>query len=202
MSIMMNRIKWIVGASALTIASGAGAAGTGVQAEPDWTLPIHDNQVFGQVLFDRLEYQRDGNNEMALWDAQGWIGKDRNRLWVETEGETDLSSDSGDIENFDVQYSYRFDRFWDIQTGLGAQTTFGPSPNKERYSAIVGLQGLAPYWFEVDTNFRVTDDGDVSYDLEAEYDWLLTAAKRSSPSAMSRNGASVVASTMWAWGSA
>ena len=50
MSIMMNRIKWIVGASALTIASGAGAAGTGVQAEPDWTLPIHDNQVFGQVL--------------------------------------------------------------------------------------------------------------------------------------------------------
>ncbi|HBF94212.1 MAG TPA: copper resistance protein B, partial [Marinobacter adhaerens] len=56
--------------------------------------------------------------------------KDRNRLWVETEGETDLSSDSGDIENFDVQYSYRFDRFWDIQTGLGAQTTFGPSPNK------------------------------------------------------------------------
>ena len=174
MSIMMNRIKWIVGASALTIASGAGAAGTGVQAEPDWTLPIHDNQVFGQVLFDRLEYQRDRNNEMALWDAQGWIGKDRNRLWVETEGETDLSSESGDIENFDVQYSYRFDRFWDLQTGLGAQTTFGPSPNKERYSAIVGLQGLAPYWVEVDTNFRVTDDGDVSYDLEAEYDWLLT----------------------------
>ena len=83
---MMNRIKWVVGASALTLASGAGAAGTGVQAEPDWTLPIHDNQVFGQVLFDRMEYQRDGDNELALWDAQAWIGKDRNRLWVETEG--------------------------------------------------------------------------------------------------------------------
>ncbi len=35
MNIMMNRIKWVVGATALTLASGAGAAGTGVQAEPD-----------------------------------------------------------------------------------------------------------------------------------------------------------------------
>lgn len=144
MNIMMNRIKWVVGASALTLASGAGAAGTGVQAEPDWTLPIHDNQVFGQVLFDRMEYQRDGDNELALWDAQAWIGKDRNRLWVETEGETDLSSDSGDIENFDVQYSYRFDRFWDIQTGLGAQTTFGPSLIRSAIRPLLDCRDLPP----------------------------------------------------------
>ena len=171
---MMNRIKRVTGISLFTLAAGASAAGTGVQAEPDWTLPVHDDKVFGQILFDRLEYQRDGNDEIALWDAQAWLGKDRKRLWIETEGETDLSTESGEIENLDVQYSYRLDAFWDIQTGLGAQSTFGPSPNEERYSAIIGLQGLAPYWFEVDTNLRVTDDGDVSYDLEAEYDWLLT----------------------------
>jgi len=171
---MMNRIKLVMGISLFTFATGASAVGTGVQAEPDWTLPVHDDKVFGQILFDRLEYQRDDNDEIALWDAQAWVGKDRKRLWIETEGETDLSSESGDIENFDVQYSYRLDPFWDIQTGMGIQSTFGPSPNNERYSAIIGLQGLAPYWFEVDTNLRVTDDGDVSYDLEAEYDWLLT----------------------------
>ncbi|MEH6561452.1 MAG: copper resistance protein B [Marinobacter sp.] len=172
---MMIRIKQVTGISLFMLAAGtSAAAGTGVQAEPDWALPVHDDKVFGQILVDRLEYQRDGNDEIALWDAQAWLGKDRKRLWIETEGKTDLSTESGEIENFDVQYSYRLDAFWDIQTGLGAQSTFGADPNRERYSAIIGLQGLAPYWFEVDTNLRVTDDGDVSYDLEAEYDWLLT----------------------------
>ena len=171
---MINRIKLVVGASVFTIASGAGAAGTGVQAEPDWTLPVHDNEIFGQLLFDRMEYQRDGNNEIALWDAQAWVGTDRKRLWIETEGETNLATEGGDVENFDAQYSYRLAPFWDIQTGLGAQATFGPGQNRERYSALIGLQGLAPYWFEVDTNLRVTEDGDLSYDFEAEYDWLLT----------------------------
>jgi len=145
---MKNRMKPFVGICTFTISTSVIAAGTGVQAEPDWTLPIHDNDIYGQILFDRMEYQRDGSDEMALWDAQAWV--------------------------FDVQYSYRLDRFWDIQTGLGAQATFGPGQNKERYSALIGLQGLAPYWFEVDTNLRVTEDGDLSYDLEAEYDWLLT----------------------------
>jgi len=172
--IMKNRMKPFVGICTFTISTSVIAAGTGVQAEPDWTLPIHDNDIYGQILFDRMEYQRDGSDEMALWDAQAWVGKDRKRLWIETEGETDLATEGGDIENFDVQYSYRLDRFWDIQTGLGAQATFGPGQNKERYSALIGLQGLAPYWFEVDTNLRVTEDGDLSYDLEAEYDWLLT----------------------------
>lgn len=171
---MMKRMKPVVGLCALTAASGAFAAGTGIQAEPDWSLPVHDSEVFGQILVDRMEYQRDGSDEIALWDAQAWVGKDRKRLWIETEGETDLSSGGGDIENFDVQYSYRLDPFWDLQTGLGAQATFGPGPDKERYSAIIGFQGLAPYWFEVDTNLRATEDGDVSFDFEAEYDWLLT----------------------------
>ena len=171
---MMKRMKPVIGLCAFTVASGAFAAGTGIQAEQDWPLPVHDSEVFGQILFDRMEYQRDGSDEIALWDAQAWAGKDRKRLWIETEGETDLSSEVGDIENFDVQYSYRLAPFWDLQAGLGAQATFGPGPNKERYSAIVGFQGLAPYWFEVDTNLRVTEDGDVSYDLEAEYDWMLT----------------------------
>lgn len=170
----MMRMKPVIGLCALTVASGAYAAGTGIQAESDWSLPIHDSEVFGQILFDRMEYQRDGSDEIALWDAQAWVGKDRKRLWIETEGETDLSTGGGDIEKFDVQYSYRLDPFWDLQAGLGTQATFGSGPDKERYSAIVGFQGLAPYWFEVDTNLRATEDGDVSYDLEAEYDWLLT----------------------------
>lgn len=36
------------------------------------------------------------------------------------------------------------------------------------------MQGLAPYFFEVDANLFLSDEGDTSARLEAEYDLLLT----------------------------
>ena len=39
---------------------------------------------------------------------------------------------------------------------------------------LVGFKGLAPYWFEVDTNLRLTSKGEVYGDFEAEYDLLFT----------------------------
>lgn len=163
------------GAVLSTTAVSAWAAGTGPRAKTGWPLPIHDDATYGQVLFDRLEYQNGDGEDVLLWDAQAWYGGDLNRLWIETEGEDVVSGgDGGEIENFDVQYSRRIDRFWDIQTGAGYQTTYGRGPDRDRASVLVGLQGLAPYWFEVDANLRVSEDGDASADLEAEYDWLLT----------------------------
>lgn len=61
-------------------------------------------------------------------------------------------------------------RFFDAQAGVrhdfvrGADRTFG----------VVGVQGLAPYWFEIDAAIFISGDGDVSARLEAEYDLLLT----------------------------
>lgn len=154
------------------IAVGAGA---GPRAEPDWPLPVHDDTRYGQVLFDRFEYQAGDDEDVFLWDAQAWYGGDTNRLWITTEGE-DLRSggEGGEVESFDVQYSHRFDRFWDVQAGVGYQTTYGPGPDRDRGSVIVGVQGLAPYWFEVDAGLRVSEDGDAAAEFEAEYDWRLT----------------------------
>ena len=39
---------------------------------------------------------------------------------------------------------------------------------------MLGLQGLAPYKFEVDSSLFVSDDGDASLRLEAEYDLRIT----------------------------
>lgn len=180
----MQRMKRIVpgaGLSGALVLAGfaAGgpvlAAGTGPRAQPDWPLPIHDDATYGQVLFDRFEYQAGDDEDVVLWDAQAWYGGDVNRLWIETEGE-DIASGGkgGEVENFDVQYSRRFAPFWDLQAGVGYQTTYGPGPDRDRTSAILGVQGLAPYWFEVDANLRLSEDGDTAVDLEAEYDWLLT----------------------------
>ena len=58
--------------------------------------------------------------------------------------------------------------------GRDGRFLYGSGQDQDRFWAVVGLQGLAPYWFEVDANLRVSEDGDVSADLEAEYDLLLT----------------------------
>lgn len=155
------------------IAPQSMADGMGLQADPGWAMPVHDDYAYGMVLVDRFELQSVDAVEQLVWDAQGWYGKDINRLWIESEGSYN-DEHAGELENFDVQYSRRISPFWDLQLGLGTQTSFGAGDKQERYYGIIGFQGLAPYWFEVDTNLRVSDDGDSWLDFEAEYDWRLT----------------------------
>jgi len=155
----------------LTLGSAAAAAAP----EADLPPPMHDDARFAKLLVDRLEYAWGDDEDTVQWEAQFWYGGDYNRLWIETEGE-DIASggDGGEIENFDVLFSRLIARYWDVQAGVGYQRAYGPGPDADRYSAVIGIQGLAPYWFEVDANLRVSEDGDASVDFEAEYEWLLT----------------------------
>ena len=46
--------------------------------------------------------------------------------------------------------------------------------HRSRAFAVIGVQGIAPYEFEVEPALFVSEDGDVSARLTAEYDLLLT----------------------------
>jgi len=165
------RLRNAAAVLALTVASTLATAGPKGELPP----PVQDSARFAKLLVDRLEYAWGEDEDTVNWEAQFWYGGDYNRLWIETEGE-DIASggDGGEIENFDVLFSHLIARYWDIQAGVGYQRTYGPGPDHDRYSAVLGIQGLAPYWFEVDANLRVSEDGDASVDFEAEYDWLFT----------------------------
>ncbi len=172
----MNNLKLICFTGLLFLLIGAARAAetTPGGAPAGWPQPVLDSQLHSFVLFDQLEYQSMDGSDALRWDVLGWFGGDYNRLWVETEGEQRTDGDGGEIERIDVQYGRLIAPFWDFQVGLGYQRLYGPGPDQDRVWAVVGLQGLAPYWFEVDANFRVSEDGDVSADLEAEYDLLVT----------------------------
>ncbi|PAU80760.1 copper resistance protein CopB [Halovibrio salipaludis] len=155
--------------------SGLVAQGTGPFAESGWDLPVHDDEPYAQLLMDRFEYQDYEDEEAFAWEGSAWFGTDRHRLLVQSEGEAELGDgDGGEVESLDVQYANRIGAYWDAKAGLGYQTTFGPGPDRDRASALVGVQGLAPYWFEVDANLRVSEDGDTVAEFEGEYDWLFT----------------------------
>lgn len=141
---------------------------------PTWPDPIDDDSHYGFLLIDRLEYRNNEGPNTLGWEALGWFGGDVNRLWLNTEGEQRLQGAGGEIERLDVSFGRLIAPYWDLQLGVGTQRIYGTGPDEDRYSVVVGLQGLAPGWFEVDANVRLSDVGGVSADLEAEYELLLT----------------------------
>jgi copper resistance protein B len=120
------------------------------------------------IMADRAETQFTNAEDSFVWDAQGWYGTDENKLWIKTEGEYSFSSD--DIEDAEIQalWSKPVARFWDLQTGIRYDTN-----PKGRTHAVLGLQGLAPYWFEVDAALFLSTKGDLTSRIETEYDLLL-----------------------------
>lgn len=142
---------------------GTGATNFGV-------APVHDNMLFYSFSGDRLEYRSFDGGEAALWDVQAWIGRDYNKLFFESEGEYSLEEDTFESIQTELFYGRAISSFWDFRAGL--RYDFEPDP--ERAFAVIGVQGLAPLWFEVDANLYLSEDGDLSFGMEAEYDVMLT----------------------------
>ncbi|SRR6056297_590317 len=122
------------------------------------------------LFVDRLEYRSNEGDPVMLWDAQASYGGDINRALLKTEGEYLL--DDSQTEEAEVQalYSRAVSPYFDLQAGL----RYDVNPEPDRYSAVLGVQGLAPYWFELDAAAFISQRGDVSARIELEYDLLLT----------------------------
>jgi copper resistance protein B len=124
---------------------------------------------FAMVRFDRLEAQSSDGETTGVWDADAWYGGDINKIWLKTEGE--YSFEENDLEEAEVQllWSRAISRYFDLQTGV--RYDFEP---KGQAHAVLGVQGLAPYWFEVDGAAFLSESGDLTASFEAEYELLLT----------------------------
>lgn len=175
----MIRIIPVFSLTAILAFTGPGTALADGQAEyakeRGWQAPVTDHWT-GRLLFDRFEYAAGEDEDTFNYEAIGWYGGDRNRLWLETEGEhiLDPGDEGGHLEEFDLLYGRLISAFWDLQFGPSYEREYGPGPDRDRFSAVLGIQGLAPQWFEVDANLRVSEDGDASADLETEYHVMLS----------------------------
>ena len=132
--------------------------------------PVHDNEIFAVFRGDRLEYQTREGNGTLLWDVQAWVGSDYNKLWFKSEGTWLIDEDKFQEAETELFYSRNITTFWDLQ--IGVRHDFKPDP--DRTFAALGVQGLAPYWFEVEATAYLSEDGDLSAGFEAEYDLLLS----------------------------
>lgn len=137
------------------------------------------------VLIDSIEASFGDGEEGYSWNAQGWTGGDINRFWWKTEGEGEFD---GKLHDAEVQalYSRAIAPFWDVQAGV--RQDFRPDGDDTTHLAV-GLQGVAPYWFEVGAAAFLSTDGDLTARAELEYDqritqrWILQPAVEASFSA-------------------
>lgn len=127
----------------------------------------HDRRINTFVLFDQLEWQGGESGGLSI-DNKTWIGGDVNRLWLRAEGE----SSDGRPENAQLHalYGRSISRWWDVVAGV--RHDFRPGPGQAWLA--VGIQGLAPQWFEVEATAYFGRAGRTHARFEVEYEMLLT----------------------------
>ncbi|EIZ81226.1 copper resistance B precursor [Novosphingobium sp. Rr 2-17] len=125
--------------------------------------------VYSKFMLDRLEYQAQKGADGYHWEGEGWIGGDINRLAIKSEGEGTFG---GPLEQAELQllYSRAIDPWWNVVGGV--RQDFRPSP--QRTYATVGIEGLAPYLFEMEAQAFVSDKGDAHLRIEGSYDQRIT----------------------------
>ena len=127
-----------------------------------------DDPLLTKVLIDRFEKRNTDGSDPWVLEGQAWIGKDLQKLWIKAEVEK-VNSETEEAE-LQALYSHAIAPYWDLQFGL--RQDFQPSPS--RSWAVFGIQGLAPYFFEVDTALFIGESGRSGLRFEAEYELLFT----------------------------
>lgn len=121
-----------------------------------------------KVTFNRLEAWDADEGTGRAWEGVAWFGTDTDRLWLRSEGErVGGHTESADLE---VLYGRSVSPWWDVVAGVRHDFT----PGDARTWAAVGVQGMAPYRFEVSATVYIGEDGRVAANVEAEYTLRIT----------------------------
>jgi len=128
-----------------------------------------DSMLFSKFMAERFEYEGNDSLHLFKWDIKHWIGNDEHKLYLKTEG--DYSADQGIFGRADLQmlYSRNISTYWDFQ--IGARRAFEP---ERTYDAVIGFQGLAPYFIEVESAAFINENGNLLGRLNLGYELLLT----------------------------
>jgi copper resistance protein B len=135
-----------------------------------WKPPVRDNRIYKHVLFDQLEDRTSGSGNALRWDGEGWIGTDTNRLWLKSEGflQGTTMSDGDHEALYDRPIPHM--RYFDAQVGVRGDLDSGP----RRTWGAVGIEGLAPNFFQFQPTFYFRDGGNVAGRLSGSYDLKVT----------------------------
>jgi copper resistance protein B len=133
----------------------------------------HENGGLGNsmILFNLAEYEARKGADGYRWEGEGWFGGDINRVVVKTEGEGSFGSATEQAE-FQLLYARAIAPYFNLAAGV----RYDVKPDPSRAYAVIGIEGIAPYWFDVGAQLFLSDKGDVLARIEGSYDQRITQA--------------------------
>ena len=129
----------------------------------------HGGLNLSKLMATIAEYQaRSRGGGGYRWDGQAWFGSDIDRFVLKSEGEGSRRDglDSGEAQ---ALYSHAIGPYFNVQGGVRQDF----SPHARTY-ATIGVEGLAPYWFDVEGALFLSTQGELLARAEATYDLRLS----------------------------
>ncbi|MBI1198890.1 MAG: copper resistance protein B [Phenylobacterium sp.] len=126
----------------------------------------HGDISWSRVMIETAEYRPSGDG--YRWRGRASFGGDIDRFQLKTEGE----GERGDLEKAEIQALYSHAIGPNFEVVAGVRQDFQPRPR--RTYAALGIEGVAPYWFDVEATAFLSDKGDLLARLEGSYDLRLT----------------------------
>lgn len=127
-----------------------------------------DKMAIGKLLIDQLEFTQGKQGSGVAWDLYAWYGSDRNKLYLRSEGGV-VRSTADYTTSGEVLWWRALTPFW--ATVLGVRQDFGRGSHTH---LALGMEGITPYWFNVQATTYVADNGGFSARLKVSYDLLIT----------------------------
>jgi copper resistance protein B len=129
---------------------------------------LADVQSFASVIVDNLEAMRVDGTTSIPYDLEAWFGRTYDRAVLKAEGEIE----SGEIAagRTELLWGHAFAPYWDTQLGVRYDSGAGPNRNWLAF----GVEGLAPYWFELEVTGYVGESSRSALRVDASYDMAIT----------------------------
>ncbi len=130
---------------------------------------LGDEHLYATLLLDRLDWGKAASGKASLqFDGQWSWGSSYNRLLLQSEGH----AEQGKLQEArnEVLWSHAIAPFWDSQLGLRLDKNAGA----DRQWLAFGVQGLAPYWFEVHAKAYLGNGGRSALRVGGDYDFALS----------------------------
>ncbi len=125
-------------------------------------------QNFGALLVEKLEAVRTSDKPSTSYDVKAWLGRDFDRVVVKAEGEID----KGKLQDArtEILWGHAIAPYWDTQLGLRYDSGVGPG----RGWLAFGVEGLSPYWFDLEATAYVGNESRTALRFAASYDILFS----------------------------
>lgn len=132
----------------------------------------HGDDIYTNTLLENKWMQdRHGQGEF-MSSLSSWVGTDENKLFVKANiSKAENEKYQGDISTL---YSRNIATFWDAQAGIRYRQDKNKILDQRAIDAVVGIQGLAPYFFQTDAHVYVGQHEYVALELRMTRDILLT----------------------------